>query len=345
MQNKSLTSQRNSNVEMLRILIMYGILLWHVTMHGFGFSEIKGNETIEYEFANSLCVAMFAPCVNLFVLISGYYGMKFRARTLARFEAQAIFYSISLAAAAWLFFGNQSIKSLNVIFPIVGFRWWFLTIYITLLIIAPIVNEGISKLTKRQHLVIIILLFFLNGICSFLKQTRAGGDLSSFIHLYLIGQYLYRYKSGYRLFSKQGWTVMGSLICFVVNFLFIFLTLKYGNNAPLGDAKPTPTMLYLNYSNPIIILQSIFILCTVLSFKPTYIKNINMVSKHVFSVYLITEVVGLRLYIALKNIFVNNLFLGLLASALVFAICILIEIPRNAVYEWGVKRYLNSKAK
>lgn len=99
---------RNTNVEVLRMLIMFGILLWHVTVHGYGLAHMEeyGMLTIEHDFMNSLSVAMFAPCVDLFVLISGYYGIKFSFKTMVRFEGQAVFYSYLTALGAFLLLGH-----------------------------------------------------------------------------------------------------------------------------------------------------------------------------------------------------------------------------------------------
>lgn len=77
--------------------------------------------------------------------------------------------------------------------------------------------------------------------------------------------------------------------------------------------------------------------------KPSYSKWINTIAKHVFAVYLITEAIGMPLYKALKNIYVDNFVLGLIVSVLIFIVCILIEVARNAIYEHAIKRYSNSR--
>lgn len=335
--SKPLASQRNSNVEMLRILIMFGILLWHITVHGFGLAHISGNMKIEHEFINSLCTALFAPCVNLFVLISGYYGMKFKASTLVRFEAQAVFYSFSITVLMFLLFDIMSVKIfIKAFIPVIGCKWWFLNTYLMLLILSPILNEGIAKLSKKQLLAIIVLLLILNGIGYLIRLSENGSNLQSFILIYIIGQFLRRYKDEYKIFTKRKAMLIACFTCTVMNLLIVYLCLIGGHYYPEITNK---TFVYLSYSNPIIILQSVTILCFVLSFKPSQNNMINLTAKQVFAVYLITEAIGMPLYTALKDIFVYNFILGLFASVLIFIACIFIEMARNAAYESIIKRF------
>lgn len=327
------TAQRNSNVELLRILIMFGILLWHVTVHGFGLAHINAAaRQIDFELPNAFCTALFAPCVNLFVLIPGYYGMTFRIRTLVRFDAQAIFYNVVVACVFCFVFGEiEPSKIINYFFPILGQQWWFLNKYILLLILSPILTVGISKLTKSQHLLIIILLLIIIGVgCLYRKEAGGGSNALSFIHIFIIGQFLRRYKDGYSMFTSRRKLAAGWTACVVLNFVAVYLCLVLGKQHSnwLGES-----MMWLGYSNPVIIFQSVCVLCFVLLFKPTFSKSVNTVARHVFAVYLITEAVGMHLYVPLSKLFVRNFFLGLLACVAVFAACVLVEAVRRSLYD------------
>lgn len=324
---------RNTNVEVLRMLVMFGILLWHVTVHGYSLAHMEELNilTIQHDFMNSLSVAMFAPCVDLFVLISGYYGIKFSFKTLARFEGQAIFYSYLTAAGAILLLGHCP-GLMGKIFPIIGNRWWFLTTYVMLLIIAPILNEGIKRLTEKQHLSIIFLFIAINCVgYLFIRRTPNGSNLQSFILIYVIGQYLHSYKDKYKMLTNKKVLLAGFIFCTLINFIAVSLCLQFGVKYP--KLVTIGIMLYLSYSNPVILLQAILIFCAVLSLKPTYNIKVNTIAKHVFGVYLITEGIGLRLYKMLKDIFNENFLLGILACIVVFFACLLIESVRSKGYD------------
>ncbi len=70
---------RESNIELLRILLLLFICFWHVIVHGYKFAFIKDTgvplnaEWLDF-FASFLC-----PAVNTFVLISGYFGIHYSA--------------------------------------------------------------------------------------------------------------------------------------------------------------------------------------------------------------------------------------------------------------------------
>lgn len=190
--------QRNSNVEMLRIVIMFGILLRHVTWHGFGLEDMTPNATIECGFMNSLCVSLFAPSVDLFVLVSGYFSIKLRTSSLVRMEIEALFYSYVLAVVMYFMFRDLGVPVYRVAFPVLCRHWWFLSTYILLMFVAPVLNEGVKKLTERQHLMIILAMVVLNGIGKLLCFEIGGSDFRSFVIVYLIGQYLALYKDRWK---------------------------------------------------------------------------------------------------------------------------------------------------
>lgn len=89
----------------------------------------------------------------------------------------------------------------------------------------------------------------------------------------------------------------------------------------------------MSFSNPVILLYAVFVLCFVLSLRPVCSRRINAVAKHVLAVYLVTEALGVQLYKPLKDLFVYNFFVGLGCCVLVFLICIMVEAVRSAAYE------------
>lgn len=65
--------KRNSNIELLRFVLMFTICILHLLVHGVGIKESGasvGNVDL-------LLCALSLPAVNCFMLISGYYGIRF----------------------------------------------------------------------------------------------------------------------------------------------------------------------------------------------------------------------------------------------------------------------------
>ncbi len=141
---------RESNIELLRILLLLFICFWHVIVHGYKFAFIKDTgvplnaEWLDF-FASFLC-----PAVNTFVLISGYFGIHYSKEGLSRFSFQATLFSVTTTLIIMVLTGSFAGKSLILsFFPIITQRWWFLTIYILLFIFSPILNNGLNALTTK----------------------------------------------------------------------------------------------------------------------------------------------------------------------------------------------------
>lgn len=82
---------RQSNIEVLRIVAMFMILLWHA----WGHYEIN---LPQYPF--KIIVSILTPLINIhvdiFVLISGYFGLKMRFKSIFTLYTTVLFYTIIL---------------------------------------------------------------------------------------------------------------------------------------------------------------------------------------------------------------------------------------------------------
>lgn len=99
--------QRQSNLELLRILCALMIIAGHVMMiHGCG---EYGSFSSSAEF---LLNPWFACAVNSFVLLSGYFGIRTNAKKLWQMNDMVTFYSVVLlgVACAWggAYFGCEA---------------------------------------------------------------------------------------------------------------------------------------------------------------------------------------------------------------------------------------------
>lgn len=81
---------RNSNFELLRIVCMLFIVLGHIrSKHKGGMDLASIDYWIDFGIMPFVCVA-----VNSFVLISGYWGIKFKMERLLKLNLQTWFYSV-----------------------------------------------------------------------------------------------------------------------------------------------------------------------------------------------------------------------------------------------------------
>ena len=68
--------------------------------------------------------------------------------------------------------------------------WWFLSDYLILLLLSPLINIGINTIGKKElRLIIIMLSFTMYGV-EWFHARNASMPLLLFFNTYLIGQYI-----------------------------------------------------------------------------------------------------------------------------------------------------------
>lgn len=91
---------RNSSIEALRLLAIFGIVVMHV--NGPLLSTAFGMNSIWVQIENSI----FNCGVSVFILISGYFGIKRTSRKILLLEFSALLYSIVGSLLAFMHEGG-----------------------------------------------------------------------------------------------------------------------------------------------------------------------------------------------------------------------------------------------
>ena len=188
---------RNYGVDMLRIVMMMGIVMLHFLGHG-GLLEKAFADGGNYALL-SLFKGITFMSVNCFVLITGYFQSKgkFKLNKLLSLIAQIVFWSLITYGISVIVGTNQFLVKdlIKAAFPFFFDGYWFTTVYVVMYAFSPFVNKGLEALDKKQHstlaiLMALILAFpFFNGVLG----VKSGYGLLWFIALYVIGAYLRRY--------------------------------------------------------------------------------------------------------------------------------------------------------
>ena len=99
-----MAKERDLNIELLRVVCMIFVVLFHVNLNVI----IRNPETSDFlNFCAIAGNALVAVAVDCFVLISGYFGIKWKTRSFLGLFFQTEFYSVVLLSAAILFFGYK----------------------------------------------------------------------------------------------------------------------------------------------------------------------------------------------------------------------------------------------
>lgn len=265
--------KRNSAFELLRLISMFLIVFYHAYYYVIGHAGLSQTD--------KAVVAPFHIGVIVFVLISGYFNIRFSLGGLFKLLAKWFIYFTPLL----LFFSlaNENISLGGVIRPFVFIShtpYWFMRSYLFLFLLIPLIEFCVKNMGKRKRWYLLISLFFMTtymGLVKGLPMEYEGKGVISFIFLYIIGDTLRYYEKWWKSISI--WKI---LMCYVVLNTLIFLGIKY------GDEKISGIVFYLSYpyGSPVIVLNAILLF---ILFGHITINSdmINWFAKSTLSIYLL----------------------------------------------------------
>lgn len=204
-------TERNSGFELLRLFCIFGI----VVMHAFG--EIDTSASLLNTELHVLSNSLFNTGVTCFILISGFFGIRYDFRKLVRMDMMVIFFTL----AGTVVTGGFGVKELvKACIPVLSRRYWFITCYFALCILAPFLNQipqHMEKAKFRSLLLALLLVFsFIPTFIPYDIMQDAGKGLADFVMIYLLGRYLALYKPG-PLAKKN--LLGGFFLCILVIFV------------------------------------------------------------------------------------------------------------------------------
>lgn len=268
-------NNRTSNIELLRIVAMLLVVFVHANYFSLGNIKIDdiNNEPIN-SFVRILFQQICIVCVNVFVLISGWFGIKPSLKGAMSLLYQVFFFSLIVISILLLLGIKTSLKGIILPFYF-GVSWWFVPAYLILYIISPILNTFLEKTSPKLQFVVLIAFFIAEFIYSWLHidyANFAGGySTMSFIGLYLLARFIKLHSERLKKITITNNILLYLYLTIIPVFLFYFT--KYPFNMT-------------HYSSPFVIGASLFLL---LAFVKMQFQNkfINYLSCSVFSIYLI----------------------------------------------------------
>lgn len=180
---------RESNFELCRLICMLYIVVYHLIIH----VPLVYETTIWGRPLRTLCHIG----VIVFVMISGYFGIKRKWSGLLKLALSVSFYNLTGLAIACLCYGQPfELKSLLAIFfPITHGNYWFITSYAVLYLLAPYVNKVIQDMNKREFLSLIGILLVIVCYGGGLMDSKIGDGrgILAFILSYVIGNFIHKF--------------------------------------------------------------------------------------------------------------------------------------------------------
>ena len=261
--------KRLANVELLRIISMILVLLVHYNfpLNGKLSLEMFQESLPKYIGVASLCSVDFV-CVNCFIIISGYFGIRWKLGGVLSFLFQISFWGGMIYLICWAlgFHGfNPMVMLKQMTCFLFGVNWFF-TAYLGLYMIAPILNAFIDKSSEKElgQMVLTFYLFqtLFGWISSECHEFFSGMSFVSFAGLYLLGAYLRKSSLSCfhwgAVFNLSVYLGLG-ILCLIVSIIAAYI----------GVSKT----IY-SYISPIQILQTIYLFLFCKSLKVLHTEKI-----------------------------------------------------------------------
>lgn len=146
-----------------------------------------------------LIEAFCVPAVNAYVLISAYFliDSDYKPGRAVKLWGRVIFYSALIPVLYIAITGVPIDKYswLRYLMPVTQEHYWFITAYVIMVLIAPLMNNKLTELSEKSYrLGLALLLLVLSLACTLLPVRlpldKRGYDALWFICLYMVGGYI-----------------------------------------------------------------------------------------------------------------------------------------------------------
>ena len=274
---------RQSGIELLRIVAMLLVMIVHIYPGTIGFSYQRMH-TAPFSSINSFVLESIAiVCVNVFVFISGWFGIKKNLQGIGNLCFQTLFFATLIYGVLYCFapqkYGN--VDALSTILMWHTDDHWFVKAYLGLVIFSPILNSFTERCSEKQLRWVLIAFYVFQTLYAWMSIYGAiwfagGYSATSFIGLYLLAYYMRYHASVCKQWSKTKWLLLFFGIAFLQAILASWLT---WHNILIAGRLFT-------YTNPLVIVQSIalFMFFSQLKIKS---KIINKLALSCLAVYLL----------------------------------------------------------
>ncbi len=196
---QKVSAQRNSNIELLRIICIFFIILRHYSTQ-VTWGNIDSDPWSWQRLFLELITIGGSTGNNVFLLISGYFliGKKINIKRIISLIAEMFFYSwiimlIIFATGVLPFSFKEMIKAL---FPIWFGYNWYVCCYVIMCCFLPFINPFLDNLSKEKYQKLLMVSLLLWSVAyTFLATNYLGTDFSvdHFVIIYALGGYIKKF--------------------------------------------------------------------------------------------------------------------------------------------------------
>lgn len=334
---------RKTGLDFLKILAMLMVVFSHVLSKSEAISAFPQNSP-GYLFLWILrCFSKVD--VNVFILISAYFltQKEFSARHFFLNILEVWIYSLLSYIAVIIISGEVSFMQLAKAFlPILSNSYWFVTCYIGLYMLSPLLNRFVHALSRQAlsfavFVVYIVCCIYPNFFYLTRDDTGGGRTLAWFVVLYLSAAYIRLHVDEKSIRTRR------CLMCYAGCAIGTFAIKILGENIALLTGKTvfeSVGMAFFTNDSPLSFIGSIALFLLMSTIKPA--KNarladiITRLSSHSYAVYLIHDgALASYIWVVLFSVTMSGLTLILyilLVPIVIYLACSLIDIFRKKAF-------------
>lgn len=344
------TKERSSNFELLRIVCMLMIVMFHAAFKG-KFGESGG-------LADSLIIKSFwflgELGVNVFVMISGYFmiNSRFKPKKFALILCEVWFYNL-VSVFILLFFKKYTVSELAVkLFPLTDNVYWFITCYLIIYALSPFLNRFIKRAGQKKLFELICVLLIINSVIptvmGFLFKSSESFDFYNrliwLLIIYIFGAYIRLY--GFNLLNS----LKGSAMLFVISYAVMLVSMVLLVFADRFLGLGIEPAYFWTPNSILMFTASVGLFGIGKNIRIPNNKVINRVASTTLGIYLIhdgflTEIT----WPTVRNLqFIKDAqfsFIYLIAvSLIIFIVCIAVDLLRQQIEKYTAAKIINSEA-
>ena len=255
--------------------------------------------------------------VNVFVLISGWFTINTRTKSVLSFIFQILFFwggGFLLMLA--LGYSDLNMKNVLACFSLTKFDW-FVKSYSVLLILAPVLNLFLDRASTKLQRQVVFWFFLYSSTYGWLGGASRffinGYSPLSFIGLYLLAGYIHRNIGSFNYCKQNDLFVFFTAIS--LNTFINVIALKY-------EFRQIDTIYA--YNNPLTILGSLHLLLYFSKINMPTNAVVNRIAASSFAVYLLHSQVDIRPVFSSCVLHMYSEYNGMACISLIFVFLLLV---------------------
>ena len=262
-------------MELLRLVCMFMVMVCHANGY-INEGDLIGVDGVIRLIINQFCLI----CVNCFVMVSGWFGIKASWKGAAKLLFQVIFVAVLCFAIFTALGLPASFKKDLLPYLVFGYGYWFVISYLILYALSPVLEAFVNNVSERDFRKVLYFIFAAEMVFGYvLGEGSYGFGFSplAFISIYLLARYARMYPGKLFALDKKYDLLIYVLatVLSIIGFWFGYQLFGMG--------------FHLNhYDSPLAIIASLYFL---LFFSKLRIesKTVNWLAASAFAIYLFHE--------------------------------------------------------